>query len=186
MDKKLFLPQCAKEGMVVKQTCKGQKVKPIVRLRKVSNFTGDILIRDDNEHFEIILPKVQEIRGKLNNGVLVSGTIFFKDDHTKLIGDFHHNCLDGVVKLYTENYILMAIGMYENGVPHGPFWVVPWIPGSQYMFLHFVQGQLIPANTVVLDTQSRFAMMGTLVNGSILDTSQLIGWYKFEFTYTLF
>ena len=150
--------------------------RPMVRVRHPTQFTGDIVINDDNEFFEMIQPQLKEIRGHLINGVLVHGTVVFKDDKSKMVGNFDQNCLEGKVFIYTDNSNLMGIGMYQHGVPHGPFWILPWIPTSspQYMFLHFFQGQLIPDKTVVFDVKSRFAMMGTLVNGSILDPAQLV------------
>ena len=152
---------------------------PMVRVRRPTQFTGDIVINtddNDNQLFELIQPKLKEIRGHLINGVLVRGTVVFKDDNSKLVGDFDQNCLEGKVFIYSDNSNLMAVGMYQDGVPHGPFWIMPWIvtSSSQYMFLHFFRGQLIPDNTVLFDVRSRFAMMGTLVNGSILDQAQLV------------
>ena len=70
------------------------------------------------------------------------------------------------------------IGNYENGWPHGPFWIGNAFQ-KNYTFLHFNQGNLIAQKAVLLNVGSNTGIMGNLVNGSILDQAQNtpINWF---------
>ena len=104
---------------------------------------GEVIIERDSEIFSILLPKARQIKGILSKGELLSGTIFFEDDESRITGRFRKYCLHGKVFIHSDKSIL-AIGLYEFGRANGPFWILPWtLSDWQYLFIHFNYGKLI-------------------------------------------
>ena len=86
---------------------------------------------------------------------------------------FEKGIINGKVRIFrTDNKRgssekLAAVGLYTNGQPHGPFWVLS--PNQeQFMQVHFNEGKLVPENTLLVDFEAEWAILGTLVNGSHL------------------
>ena len=84
--------------------------------------------------------------------------------------NFDHGIINGKVRIFqsaSRQESLLAVGLYKNGLPHGPFWILS-PKQDQYMQVHFREGKLVPENTLILDFEAEWAILGTLVNGSHL------------------
>ena len=60
-------------------------------------------------------------------------------DLTKTILQFKPNSSNGKTYLFDRFKRLKAIGLYRNGLPHGPFWIKH---EKQYCFVNFHKGKL--------------------------------------------
>lgn len=74
--------------------------------------------------------------------------------------------IHGPVLIWNKDHILQAIGSYQNGMAHGPFWVMQ---DSIYVQVHFENGYLIAENVIVLDLDRKKATIGTLRDQNHLD-----------------
>ena len=68
---------------------------------------------------------------------------------------------------------IQAIGLYKNGLPDGPFWIFTG-KKDQFVQVHFKQGELIKENTILIDFESEWALMGNLVNRTYLSNAKKI------------
>ena len=84
--------------------------------------------------------EVDQIHGKFAKG-LPNGkakVIYNRDGASLEVEHMKKGVINGLVKQFDGENKLQMIGNYENGVPHGPFWII--FP-SQYIFIHFQKAQ---------------------------------------------
>ena len=60
-----------------------------------------------------------------------------------------------------------------SGLPHGPFWVFSFLSKDQFMYVHFNHGNLVHENTIVMDTNAKYAMIGTLNKTHLVDAEMV-------------
>ena len=69
------------------------------------------------------LPVIGAISGNFKKGQLNGKvTIQYEDDATTLEGNFVKGTLHGKVRVFTREGLLLSVGLYRAGLPHGPFW----------------------------------------------------------------
>ena len=84
--------------------------------------------------------------------------------------NFEKGIINGKVRIFStagRKESLLAVGLYQNGLPHGPFWVLS-PQQDQYMQVHFNEGKLVAEGTLLVDFEAEWAILGTLKNGSHL------------------
>ena len=59
------------------------------------------------------------------------------------------------------------------GLPHGPFWVFSFLSKHQFMYVHFNHGNLVHENSIVIDTNAKYAMIGTLNRTHLVDAEMV-------------
>merc|ERR1712083_608345 len=75
--------------------------------------------------------------------------------------------MNGKVRLFNSNDKLLAVGLYRQGQPHGPFWIYSY-DHEQFAQVHFQYGNLVAEKTLLVDHEAEWAHMGSLVNNSFL------------------
>ena len=65
-----------------------------------------------------------KITGTLQNGALQGiGKIFYRD-RTHIQARFYSGTINGKVRIYDKYKKLRAIGLFKDGIPHGPYLVI--------------------------------------------------------------
>merc|ERR1712083_643759 len=96
------------------------------------------------------------------------GSIRYEDDGTILEGNFYNGSLNGKALLFDNNENLIFVGLYQAGLPHGPFWIYSSY-GKTFIFVHFERGKLVNDDVVlVMEKNVHFGLKGKLVNSTFL------------------
>ncbi len=101
------------------------------------------------------------------------GSIYYSD-RTILEVTFSKGHIQGRVRLFDPRGNIQAIGLYENSVPHGPFWLFSGQQEEQFVQFHFYHGHIQPENVILIDADSQWGLMGRYVNGSYLEHAKKI------------
>ena len=80
-----------------------------------------------------------KICGNIQNGKYKGSSRLFFSDGSQMQVHFKSGIIHGKTYLYDKYDALKAVGRYENGVPHGPFWI---FNQYQYAQIYFKYGQL--------------------------------------------
>ena len=112
-----------------------------------------------------ILPSIEKIKGKFVNGILDGKAAIRYKDKTKMKVIFNDGVIQGLVSMWDNKEILQGVGTYENGLPHGPFWI---IESNFFVQIYFEEGKTIQENVVLIDLDKKTAQMGTLAQGIYL------------------
>ena len=80
-----------------------------------------------------------KICGTIKNGKYKGSSRLIFADGSQMQVYFKSGIIHGKTYLYDKNDALKAVGRYENGVPHGPFWI---FNQYQYAQIHFKNGEL--------------------------------------------
>lgn len=121
---------------------------------------------------------IDQVHGKFIKGLPVGkGSVEYFDNTIMEVNFNKLGQIHGKVRIFTtkghtaQNPTLLAVGLYNQGQPHGPFWVYS---KEQFIQIHFENGQLRGENTILVDWEAEWAMMGTLVNNSKLEDAHKI------------
>ena len=80
-------------------------------------------------------------------------------------GCFQRGTIQGKVLLFNNQKVLQGVGIYKNGLAHGPFW---FCYENYHFLIHFQNGRHLQENVVVLDSDKNNARNGRLVNDTHL------------------
>ena len=108
---------------------------------------------------------VTKIKGQFSKGKLQGKGILTYNDKTKMEANFHQNIVHGPVLIRNKHNTIQALGYYENGQAHGPFW---FIHDSTFLQVHFCHGETVEENVILVDADTRHVDIGTLQNGTFL------------------
>ncbi len=87
-------------------------------------------------------------------------------------GNAHFGVLEGKVKQYSLDGHLSFVGIYENGRPHGPAWLIPSVLEDEGAVLaHYLNGK-IDQTVGVVHLGQKNARIGMLVNQTYLEDSK--------------
>ena len=79
------------------------------------------------------------MKGTQNHGRFEGSAIISYSDKTEMVVKFKYGVVQGKIHLYDKFKRLTAIGVYFNGLPHGPFWIInDW----QFCQVHFWNGSI--------------------------------------------
>ena len=82
-------------------------------------FTHVVIIKTYVKRF----PTFSDVFGRFKKGQPEGkGHIVYKDGST-LHGHFVNGRINGKVRLFTDKNKLLGVGLYQQGLPHGPFWI---------------------------------------------------------------
>ena len=129
----------------------------VINLRLPEKATG-------NNCFDL-LPSIMNIHGRFVKGQLDGKATIIYNDETKLEATFFNGVIHGKVRLFAKHDELQGTGLYENGLPHGPFW---FVYEKQYVQVHFDKGRVVEDNVIMVDHENEWAMIGKLVNNTYL------------------
>ena len=113
-----------------------------------------------------LLSSIKKVSGNFVGGKLNGKGKIHYLDQTEMVANFQCGIIHGPVLIWNKHHILQAIGSYQNGMAHGPFWVMQ---DSIYVQVHFENGYLIAENVIVLDLDRKKATIGTLRDQNHLD-----------------
>jgi len=117
-----------------------------------------------------LVPTIESIHGRFVKGYPQGKSTIRYTDRTFMEANFEKGIINGKVRIFRNEKRgekLSAVGLFQNGQPHGPFWILS-PDQDQYMQVHFNEGRIVPENTLLLDFEAEWAILGTLVNGSHL------------------
>ena len=80
-----------------------------------------------------------KICGTIKNGKFKGSSRLIFEDGSQMQVYFKSGVIHGKTYLYDKNDALKTAGRYENGVPHGPFWI---FNQYQYAQIQFKNGEL--------------------------------------------
>ena len=112
-----------------------------------------------------ILPSILNIHGRFVKGQLDGKATLSYNDDTKLEATFFNGVIHGKVRLFAKHDELQGIGLYEDGLPHGPFW---FAYEKHYVQVHFDKGRVVADNVIMVEHENEWAMIGKLVNQTYL------------------
>ena len=98
--------------------------------------------------------------------------IVYKDGG-QLECNFAKGVINGKARLFDKHDDILAVGLYEGGRPHGPWWIYARST-EQYIFVHFDNGALVEENVVLVDFEAEWGLKGRLVNNTYLEDAQKI------------
>ena len=138
-----------------------------IALQRPEKITG-------NNCFDI-LPSILSIHGAFVKAQINGKATIHYNDDTKMKVTFVNGVIQGKVYLFAKHDELQGIGVYENGLPHGPFW---FMYEEHYVFVHFIRGHIYEENVLVTNHGSEWAMLGRVLNNTYLvDARNIkIGW----------
>ena len=112
---------------------------------------------------------VTKIKGRFSKGKLQGKGIITYIDKTKMEANFRQNIVHGPVLVRNKHNTIQALGYFENGQAHGPFW---FIHESTFIQVHFCHGEAVEENVILVDADTRHVDIGTLQNGTILKNAR--------------
>ena len=131
----------------------------------IERIEGEALSKGHGNNCYSLLPVINKITGTLINGSLHGKANIFYYDEMKMKANFENGVVKGQVLIYDKHEDLRGIGLYENGLPHGPFWL---IYENQFINVHFENGKMIEENVIFINNEQKTAVMGKLKNNSKL------------------
>ena len=109
---------------------------------------------------------IEKIHGHLVKGKLDGkGTIYY-NDQTRMKLRFKYGMVHGPALMLNKHDTIQGIGLYENGLLHGPFWCRY---ESTFVQIHFFNGQLIKENIIIANSDTKKVIIGVLRNLSHVD-----------------
>lgn len=97
--------------------------------------------------------------------------INFVDGET-VEGNAHFGVLEGKVRQFSIDGQLNFVGVYENGLPHGPAWLIPSLLDDEgAVLVHYTNGR-VDQNVGVVNLGPKNARIGKLVNQTYIEDSQ--------------
>lgn len=87
-------------------------------------------------------------------------------------GIAYFGVLEGKVRQFSLDGQLNCVGIYENGRPHGPAWLISsFLDDEGAVLVHYSNGK-IDQNVGVIHLGAKIARIGMLVNQTYLEKSQ--------------
>ena len=167
---------------------------------KIPQGNGKIIFQSKNKNSTShlcydVLSKVQSIQGNFENGILNGKAVIEYKNYASMQATFVNGVIHGLTRGFYQPGHFEIIGNYQNGVPHGPFWIAnvsqsvlpegvgqnyqlhyQQSPYSQtiYIMVHFNFGKIIPENIIMYESGSKTGIIGKLSNGFFLENAQEI------------
>ena len=104
-----------------------------------SLFPTHLVKEKQNNECAIASKYLGKICGTIQNGKYKGSSRLVFRDGSQMQVYLKSGIIHGKTYLYDKNDALKAVGRYENGVPHGPFWI---FNQYQYAQIHFKNGEL--------------------------------------------
>lgn len=116
---------------------------------------------------------IRSVSGQFQNGLPNGRVIISYQDGENLEGNAHLGVLEGKVRLFSLDGQLSFVGIYENGVPHGPAWLLPTnkLEEEGAVLVHYSHGK-IDHDVNVVHLGPKNTRMGSLVNQTYIQ------WYQ--------
>ena len=116
-----------------------------------------MLIAPDGYCYDI-LPTIRQISGKFVKGLFNGrGSIMYKDE-TQMEATFTNGLISGIVRIYNIHKQLQAVGLYKEGLPHGPWWAFG--ASGQFVQVHFDKGNIVKENVIYANLEDKSVMIG--------------------------
>ena len=115
------------------------------------------------------------LKGKLNGRVVMK----YHDDSTTLEAYFIKGVMHGVARLFDENEALFYTGLYQNGLPNGPFWFY-YQMSNKFVYAHFENGEIVKKNVTLIDYSKNTGKSLTASNVQSPKTNKLIFLWRFH------
>ena len=80
-----------------------------------------------------------KVCGTIQSGKFKGSSRLIFEDGSQMQVYFKSGLIHGKTFIYDKNNVLIALGRYEFGLPHGPFWI---FNHYQYAQIHFLNGEL--------------------------------------------
>ena len=122
-----------------------------------------LLKRKDCYKLEWFVDKVSG--ANMINGLLEGTATLLFHDQTRMKAYFHQGIITGQVLIFDKHDNVRGFGLYENGLPHGPFW---FVYEYQFMQVLFFGGEMFEDRIVLVDTENNSVVTGKLTDGSRL------------------
>ena len=116
------------------------------------------IIKAPNGYCYDILPSIKQISGKFVNGQLNGKAMIMYKDETQMEATFSNGFISGIVHIFNLHKQLQAIGLYKEGLPHGPWWAFGDL--GQFVQVHFNKGQIVKENVIYANSGDESAMIG--------------------------
>ena len=101
---------------------------------------------------------IKQISGNFIKGQLNGKTSIIYKDETRMEATFSNGFISGIVHIYNRHDQLQAMGLYKEGLPHGPWWAFGDL--GQFVQVHFNKGHVVKENVIYANYEDESAMIG--------------------------